>query len=87
VIDDAHWLDKASAHTLAFVARRLLADRVCLVFVTRHPLEELSGFPELVVSGLGDRDAAALLASALPGPLDQRVRDRIVAEGNSGRPR
>ena len=82
VIDDAQWLDKTSARTLAFVARRLLAEPVGLVFAVREPctVPELTGLPELMVGGLGDGDARALLDSALPGRLDELVRDRIVAE-------
>ena len=80
VVDDAQWLDEASALALAFVARRLLAEPVAVVFVTREPSEELSGLPELVVEGLGDGDARTLLASGLRGPVDERVRDRIIAE-------
>jgi DNA-binding CsgD family transcriptional regulator len=82
VVDDAHWLDKASALTLAFVARRLLAESVGLVFAVREPsnIQELTGLPELPVDGLGDKDARALLDSALPGRIDELVRDRIVAE-------
>ena len=82
VIDDAQWLDKTSALTLAFVARRLLAESVGLVFAVREPstVPELTGLPDLVVRGLGDSDARALLDSALPGRLDELVRDRIVAE-------
>jgi DNA-binding CsgD family transcriptional regulator len=80
VVDDAQWLDQASALALAFVARRLLAESVAVVFVTREPSEELSGLPELVVGGLGDGDARLLLDSGLRGRLDERVRDRIVAE-------
>jgi len=82
VIDDAQWLDQASALTLAFVARRLLAESVCLVFSVREPshVPELAGLPELVIGGLGDDDARVLLDSVLPGRLDELVRDRIVAE-------
>ena len=80
VVDDAHWLDRASAQALAFVARRLLADPVALVFATREPGEEFRGLPELPVGGLGDGDARELLGSVIGGPLDERVRDRIVAE-------
>ena len=80
VIDDTQWLDRASVHALSFVARRLLADRVCLLFGTRQPTEDLRGLPELVVMGLGDLDARALLASVVRGPLDDQVRDRVVAE-------
>ncbi len=80
VIDDEHWLDHASAQALGFVARRLGADPVGLVFAARVPGAELAGLPELVVEGLGDSDARALLDSALAGPLDARVRDQIVAE-------
>jgi len=78
VVDDAQWLDRASAQALLFVARRLLAEPVALVLVTREPSEELTGFPELVVEGLRDGDARALLASAVRVPLDERVRERLV---------
>jgi DNA-binding CsgD family transcriptional regulator len=82
IVDDVQWLDLASAQTLAFVARRLLAERIAMVFAVREPtaVNELSGLPELVVGGLGDGDARSLLASAIPGRLDERVRDQIVAE-------
>jgi DNA-binding CsgD family transcriptional regulator len=82
VIDDAQWLDRASAQALAFVARRLMADQVALVFAARTPgdEQELDGLPELVVGGLPDHDARALLDSALRAPLDERVRDQIVGE-------
>ncbi len=80
VIDDEQWLDHASAQALGFVARRLGADPVGLVFAARVPGAELAGLPELVVEGLGESDARALLDSALAGPLDARVRDQIVAE-------
>ena len=80
VVDDAQWLDRASALVLAFVARRLLANPVALVVATREPGEEFRGLPELPVGGLGEGDARELLGSVIPGPLDERVRDRIVAE-------
>jgi DNA-binding CsgD family transcriptional regulator len=80
VIDDQQWLDRASAQAFGFVARRLGADPVGLVFGTRVPGAELARLPELPVAGLRDDDARALLGSVLPGPLDPRVRDQIVAE-------
>jgi DNA-binding CsgD family transcriptional regulator len=80
VVDDEQWLDRASAQALGFVARRLVADSVGLVFAARVPSGELAGLPELTVEGLRDSDARALLESALPGPLDARVRDLIIAE-------
>jgi len=80
VIDDEQWLDRASAQALGFVARRLAAESVGLVFATRVPGEEVAGLPDLTVEGLREGDARALLASVLTGPLDARVRDRIVAE-------
>jgi DNA-binding CsgD family transcriptional regulator len=80
VIDDGHWLDRASAQSLGFAARRLGADPVGMVFAARNPGADLAGLPELEVAGLRDDDARALLDSALPGPLDARVRDLIVAE-------
>jgi len=82
IVDDAQWLDAASAQALAFVARRLGAESVGLVFAVREPSGEqlFAGLPELAVGGLDDRDAHELLASVVTGPLDDRVRDRIVAE-------
>ena len=83
VVDDAQWLDRASAQVLAFVARRLLAEPVALVFAVREPAasDELAGLPELVdPRARRDGDARALLDSVITGPLDERVRDRIVAE-------
>jgi DNA-binding CsgD family transcriptional regulator len=80
LVDDAQWLDRASAQVLGFVARRLAAESVGLVFAARVPDEELAGLPELVVEGLGEADARALLDAALTAPLDARVRDRLVAE-------
>ena len=82
LVDDAQWLDRASLQSLEFVARRLLAESVALVFAVRQTGSErlLAGLPELVVGGLRDRDARALLGSVIRWPLDDRVRDRIVAE-------
>ena len=82
LVDDAQWLDDASAQALAFVARRLGVESVGLVPAVREPSVErhLAGLPELAVVGLGDQDARALLASVVTGPLDARIRDRIVAE-------
>lgn len=85
VVDDAQWLDRVSAQTLAFVARRLLAERVALVFAVRGPAlgagdDPLVGLPELVIRGLDDGDARALLDSVVLGRVDEGVRDRIVAE-------
>ena len=80
VIDDAHWLDRASVQALGFAARRLGADLVGLVFATREAADDLAGLAEMEITGLGDSDARALLDSAVTGPLDPRVRDLIVAE-------
>jgi DNA-binding CsgD family transcriptional regulator/tetratricopeptide (TPR) repeat protein len=80
VVDDAQWLDQASALTLAFVARRLLAEPVGILFAAREPGEELRHFSELEVLGLRNGDARALLGSAVGFVLDARVRDRIIAE-------
>jgi DNA-binding CsgD family transcriptional regulator/tetratricopeptide (TPR) repeat protein len=84
VIDDAHWLDETSALALAFVARRLLAESVGLVFAARQSIEAraLDGLPELLLGGLKDREARALLDSAWPGRLDEQVRDRVIAESH-----
>jgi DNA-binding CsgD family transcriptional regulator len=82
LIDDAQWLDRASAQTLAFVARRLVAERIVLVAAIREPSEEgdFRGLPELTVTGLGEVDAGQLLDSVVMRPMDARVRDRIIAE-------
>jgi DNA-binding CsgD family transcriptional regulator len=80
VVDDAQWLDQASALTLAFVARRLVAEPVGIVFATREPGPELQHLPELEVHGLGNVEARALLGSAVRSLLDERVRERIIAE-------
>ena len=80
LVDDEQWLDRASAQVLAFVARRLEAESVGLVFATRGTSDELAALPQLVVEGLHEDDARALLDSALTGPLDARVRDQIVTE-------
>jgi DNA-binding CsgD family transcriptional regulator len=80
VVDDAQWLDRASAQALAFVARRLLAESLGLVFAAREHAEGLRGLPEVTVEGLREGDARALLDSVITWPVDERVRDRIVAE-------
>jgi DNA-binding CsgD family transcriptional regulator len=82
IVDDEQWLDSASAQVLAFVARRLGAESVGLVFGARVPTGDLAGLPELVIRGLREHDARALLDSALTGPLDARVRDQIIAEAH-----
>src|SRR3982075_3651852 len=79
-VDDAQWLDRASAQVLGFAARRLLAEKIALVFATRELGDALAGLPELHVAPLGRRDARTLLESALPARLDEHVLDRIVAE-------
>jgi DNA-binding CsgD family transcriptional regulator len=80
VVDDAQWLDRASSRTLGFVAHRLLAEKVALVFATRELGDALVRLPELQIEPLGHRDARALLESVLPVPLDERVLDRILQE-------
>jgi hypothetical protein len=82
LVDDAQWLDRESAQVLEFVARRMVAESVGLVFAARQAAEEqpLAGLPELLVEGLPDGDARALLALVISWPLDEAVRDRIIAE-------
>jgi DNA-binding CsgD family transcriptional regulator len=80
LVDDAQWLDQASAQVLGFVARRLGAESVALAFAARAPSDELVGLPELVVEGLPEADARALLEAEVSGRLDPRVRDRMLAE-------
>ncbi|WP_112263899.1 ATP-binding protein [Lentzea terrae] len=82
VVDDAQWLDRVSAQTLAFAARRLLAERVVFLFAVRSATgdDQLEGLPELAVRGLPEHDARALLDSVVLGRVDEHVKDRIVAE-------
>ncbi len=80
VVDDVQWLDRASVQVLAFVARRLLAEAVLVIFAAREPGADLRGLPQLMVEGLRHADARELLGSVVRRPLDERVADRIVAE-------
>jgi DNA-binding CsgD family transcriptional regulator len=86
VVDDAQWLDQASAQVLGFVGRRLLAEPVALLFAVRTPVpgalapDYLAGLPELRLDGLDEQSARALLATVISGPLDESVRARILAE-------
>jgi len=84
IVDDAQWLDQASAQILGFVARRLLAERIAIVCAARTEAGDgvLAGLPEFAVRGLGDSDARALLLDSVPGPIDARVCDQIVAESH-----
>ncbi len=82
VIDDAQWLDRVSVQTIAFVARRLLAEPILFVVAVRESADDKdwAGLPELTLRGLNDDDAAVLFDSVVRGPTDRRVRERIVAE-------
>jgi DNA-binding CsgD family transcriptional regulator/tetratricopeptide (TPR) repeat protein len=82
LVDDAQWLDAASAQVFGVVARRILGESVVMLFSIRDPAHEpqLEALPELFLAGLADRDARALLQATIPGRIDDDVRDRIVAE-------
>jgi DNA-binding CsgD family transcriptional regulator len=82
LVDDAHWLDRSSAQVLSFVARRLQAESIVLLFAERDEggVDELAAMPELRLRGLSEADARALLVAPGIGPLDERIRDRIIAE-------
>jgi DNA-binding CsgD family transcriptional regulator len=82
LVDDVQWLDRPSVQALAFAARRLRAESVALVFAAREPedMTDLAGLPDMAVTGLPEEDARELLRTSLPGPLDERVLDRFVAE-------
>src|SRR6516165_9658525 len=80
LVEDAQWLDDASGLILGFLARRLVAESVAIVVTVREPnnRRDFRGLPELTLRGLAEEDARALLGRAVPGRLDERVRDRIV---------
>jgi len=83
IVDDTQWLDLESAEVLAFVARRLVADRIALLFAVREPAERrvpLNGLPELHIGGLLADDVRSLLATIVAGPLDRQVSERIISE-------
>ena len=84
LVDDAHWLDSASAQIVGFVARRLLAERIAIVCAARTDMgsESLVGLPELTITGLNDSDARTLLLGNVAGPLDAAVCQQIVAESH-----
>jgi DNA-binding CsgD family transcriptional regulator len=82
LVDDAQWLDRASAQALAFVARRLMAERIAVIFATREVDAPLARLPELPVGPLGYRDARTLLEAVVPGPVDDQVLERIIAEAH-----
>jgi DNA-binding CsgD family transcriptional regulator len=82
LVDDAQWLDRVSASVLGFVARRLAAESVVMIFAVREPWEslDLAGLPEVTIGPLREPDARELLATAIPGRVDESVRERILAE-------
>src|SRR5262245_41134811 len=80
IVDDAQWVDRASAQTLAFVARRLSAESVGILFASRDPGAELTSLPTLRLRGLDHNAARELLLSAVGSPMDEPVRERIIAE-------
>ncbi|PSK99982.1 putative ATPase [Murinocardiopsis flavida] len=82
IVDDAHWMDDASARALTFLARRIAAEPIAMVFAARgqDPVRGLDELPGLAVGGLGDAQARALLAEEKTTMLDERVRDRVLAE-------
>lgn len=82
LVDDQHWLDQASARVMAFVARRLGAESVGIVFATRIVGDELRDLPEMTLGRLPDDDSRTLLSRNLDGPLDHRLRDRLIAEAH-----
>ncbi len=80
IVDDAQWLDQVSVQILGFVARRLVAESVALIFGVRDAVDVLAGLPDLVIGGLSDGDSRELLESVMLGGIDPRIRDRVVAE-------
>jgi DNA-binding CsgD family transcriptional regulator len=80
VIDETHWLDQASRQALGFAARRLTTESLLLLFAAPEPVSDLDGLPTMTLGGLRDADARDLLASAMRWPIDDRVRDQVLAE-------
>jgi DNA-binding CsgD family transcriptional regulator len=80
VVDDAQWLDHASALAVAFVARRLLAEPIVILVAARERPGAFAGLPEIAINGLHDAAARELLGSVIPERLDERVVDQLVAE-------
>jgi len=80
VIDEAHWLDQASRHALGFAARRLTTEPLLLLFAAPEPIKDLDGLPTMALGRLRDADARDLLASVVRCPIDDRVRDQVLAE-------
>ncbi|MFD9292783.1 AAA family ATPase [Streptomyces sp. NPDC060030] len=80
IVDDAQWLDEASARAVAFAARRLGVEGIVIVLAMRTVGEVFAGLPQLTVQGLGYDDSCELLRLAMPGGLDRRVRDQLIAE-------
>ena len=80
VIDEAHWLDQASRQALGFAARRLTTEPLLVLFAAPEPITELADLPTMALGGLRDADARDLLASVVRFPIDDRVRDQILAE-------
>jgi DNA-binding CsgD family transcriptional regulator len=81
LVDDAHWLDQESAGVLSFIARRLYADSIAMVFAARevsHQVDNLAGLPELAVTSLSNTAATLLLQSVVPGVIDRDVCTQIV---------
>src|SRR5690606_21572479 len=78
----AQWLDQATAQALAFVARRLEAERIAVLLAMRTVADPFAGLPQLSVEGLGDSDARELIRLAVPGPIDPRIRDQLIAEAH-----
>ena len=79
-VDDAQWLDQASAQALGVVARRLLGEPIALVVAEREPSAEFQGLPELLVGGLGDGHARDLVSTVISRRLDEQVLERFIAE-------
>jgi len=80
VIDEAHWLDQPSRQALGFAARRLTSEPLLVLCAATEPITELVGLPTMSLGGLRDADARNLLAATVRGPIDDRVRDQILAE-------
>jgi DNA-binding CsgD family transcriptional regulator len=83
IVDDAQWLDRESAGIMGFIARRVSADAIAMLFAVRGPSEraaDLEGIPWVQIGGLPPEEAGQLLASAVASRVERGVSERVIAQ-------